>query len=113
DVLPILSDNCFACHGPDEKARKAKWRLDVKTDTAAIVPGKSADSELIRRVLSADAAEVMPPPKTNKKLTAAQIATLKKWVDDGATWGTHWSFVKPIRPETPHSRDAKRSAWGA
>ncbi|HUR54306.1 MAG TPA: PSD1 and planctomycete cytochrome C domain-containing protein [Gemmataceae bacterium] len=101
DVLPILSDNCFACHGPDEKARKAKLRLDIKTDTETVVPGKSGESELIRRVVSGDAAEVMPPPKSNKKLTAAQIATLKKWIDDGAAWGTHWSFVKPTRPPVP------------
>ena len=109
DVLPILSDNCFACHGPDEKSRKAKLRLDVKTDTDSIVPGKSADSEVIRRVLSTDVAEVMPPPKSNKKLTAAQVATLKKWIDDGPAWGTHWAFVKPVRPAVPNTKHETRN----
>src|SRR5215468_189665 len=75
DVLPILSDNCFQCHGPDAKARKAKLRLDVqdsalRKDRPIIVAGKSIDSELIRRVTSSDANEVMPPPKSNRKLTA-------------------------------------------
>src|SRR5438270_2956298 len=72
DVLPILSDNCFFCHGPDEKARKAKLRLDTKEGAfrvrdgeAVIVPGKSAESELVRRLTAADADERMPPPKAN------------------------------------------------
>src|SRR4051794_29933809 len=76
DVLPILSDNCFKCHGPDEKARKGDLRLDTKADlmkSSAVVPGKSAESELIRRVSSADADEKMPPPGSNKKLTAQQV----------------------------------------
>src|SRR5438874_7876360 len=83
DVLPILSNHCFQCHGPDEAARKAKLRLDtkdgafrVKDGVTVIVPGKSADSELYRRISSDDADEVMPPPKVNKKLTAQQVETL-------------------------------------
>jgi hypothetical protein len=110
DVLPILSDHCFRCHGPDEKARKADLRLDRKEDalrstSPVIVPGKSTTSELIKRVVSNDADEVMPPPRTNKKLTATQIAVLKKWIDQGAAWGQHWSFVKPIRPAVPEIRN--------
>ena len=100
DVLPILSDNCFHCHGPDEKARKAKLRLDTKEGAfrvrdgeAVIVPGKSAESELVRRITADDPDEVMPPPKSNRKLTPQQIETLKRWVDQGAKWGQHWAFV--------------------
>src|SRR5262249_13446626 len=87
DVLPLLSDKCFQCHGREEKARKAKLRLDRKEDAFAsggIVAGKGADSELVKRITSTDPAEMMPPPKANKKLTPAQIANLKKWVDQGA-----------------------------
>src|SRR5438067_8570649 len=80
DIRPILSDNCYQCHGPDEKARKAKLRLDVKEGAfrvkdgkTVIVSGKSAESELIRRVTNTDPDEVMPPLKSNRKLTAAQI----------------------------------------
>ena len=86
DVLPILSDTCFTCHGPDANARKAKLRLDVEADAKreAIVPGKSAESEIIARIFSEDADELMPPPESNLKLTAAQKATLKEWIDGGA-----------------------------
>jgi hypothetical protein len=106
EVLPVLSEYCFACHGPDAKARKADLRLDTKEDALrtegpVIVPGKSADSELIRRILSDDADEVMPPPKTKKKLTPKQVETLKRWVDEGAKWGRHWAFVLPKRGEVP------------
>ena len=94
DVLPILSENCFHCHGPDEAARKAGLRLDTKEgafkkkkDRAMIVPGKSAESEVVSRTASRDAEEMMPPPDSNRKLTTKQIATLKQWVDEGATWG--------------------------
>ena len=116
DVLPILSDTCFACHGPDEKARKADLRLDTKEDAlrkdGPVVPGKSAASRLVERIESADPTEVMPPPKSNKKLKPAQIAVLKKWIDQGATWGTHWSFTAPKRPAVPtFNRDPKGSAW--
>jgi hypothetical protein len=110
DVLPILSDNCFQCHGPDAKARKAKLRLDtqdgaLRKDRPVIVAGKSADSELIHRVSSTDADEVMPPPKSNRKLTATQIETLKRWIDEGAKWGRHWAFDPPRRPTLPAVRD--------
>jgi hypothetical protein len=111
DVLPILSDNCFKCHGPDEKSRKADLRLDTKADALAkdgpIVPGKSADSRLIERIVSTDPDELMPPPKSNKKLKPEQIATLKKWIDQGAVWGLHWSFTAPKRPEVPKLRNAQ------
>ena len=100
DVLPILSDTCFKCHGPDANARKAKLRLDVEAEAKkeVIIPGKSAESEIIARIFSEDADELMPPPETNLKLTAAQKATLKAWVDAGAKWGKHWAYesLKPV-----------------
>src|SRR5438105_11357736 len=84
DVLPILSDKCYHCHGPDEKARKAKLRLDtkegafrVKDGKAVIMPGKSSESELVRRITTTNADDLMPPPDSNRKLTEEQIETLK------------------------------------
>jgi mono/diheme cytochrome c family protein len=111
DILPILSENCFACHGPDAKARKAKLRLDLKETAlrkteAVIVPGKSGESELIERVACQDDDEVMPPPKSGKKLTAQQIDLLKKWVDQGAQWSKHWAFEPVRRPAAPSVRVA-------
>lgn len=98
-----MSQNCFVCHGPDDKQRKAKLRLDVKEATfkSVIVPGKSAESELIKRLRTDDAEERMPPAKTGKKLTLQQIELLKQWIDQGAKWSEHWAFVKPERPVLP------------
>ncbi|MBN9117573.1 MAG: PSD1 domain-containing protein, partial [Planctomycetes bacterium] len=111
DVLPILSDACFKCHGPDAQARKGDLRLDTKGDALAkdgpIVPGRSADSRLVERITSGDADLVMPPPKANKKLKPEQVAVLKKWIDQGAPWGQHWSFVAPVRPAAPAVRNPK------
>jgi hypothetical protein len=110
DVLPILSDNCFQCHGPDGKARKADLRLDLK-DAAlrakdpVVIPGRSAESEVFLRVASAEPDEVMPPPKSGRKLTPSQIATLKRWIDEGAKWQGHWAFEPVRRPEAPELRD--------
>jgi hypothetical protein len=113
DVLPILSENCFTCHGPDARARKGGLRLDTREGALRkkdpiLVPGKSATSELIRRVASTDAAEVMPPPRSKKKLSAGQVALLRRWIDQGAPWSSHWGFVKPRRPVAPvHSSWAR------
>ncbi len=106
DVLPILSDYCYHCHGPDAKARKADLRLDAaddlfRKDGPLVVPGKSHESELIRRLTTADTDEVMPPPRSKKTLPPRHIATLKAWVDQGAKWGTHWAFTPPVRPTPP------------
>jgi mono/diheme cytochrome c family protein len=104
DIQPILSENCFFCHGPDEKNRQANLRLDTfagATAGDAIVPGKSAESELLRRILSNEPSEVMPPPKAKRKLTAAQKALLARWIDGGAEYAKHWAFVAPVRPATP------------
>ncbi|WP_165249976.1 DUF1553 domain-containing protein [Paludisphaera soli] len=106
DVLPILSENCLLCHGPDAGTRKADLRLDVaesalRRDDPIIEPGNPDESEFIRRLTTDDADEKMPPAKSGKALTAEQIAILTKWVDDGAKWGKHWAFEAPVRPEPP------------
>ena len=112
DIQPILSENCYHCHGPDAGARKAKLRLDRKEgalgkseDGVAIVtPGKPAESELVTRIFSTDPDEVMPTPKSNRKLTDAQRQLLKQWVEQGAVWGEHWAFVVPKRAAVPEVR---------
>jgi len=104
DVRPILSENCFKCHGPDEAERKAKLRLDdraVALKREAFVPGKADASELVARLVEIDPNKQMPPAKSGKKLTPQQIATLKRWIDEGANYSAHWSFVKPERPTVP------------
>ncbi len=111
DIRPILSENCFACHGPDSAARKAKLRLDQRdaaVEAEAIVPGKPDDSGAIQRVFATDESEVMPPPKSHKTLTAAQKETLKKWVAQGAEYELHWSLIAPTRPALPAVKD---KAW--
>jgi hypothetical protein len=118
EVRPILSDNCFACHGPDEKKRKAGLRLDVKAVAfgklegggQAIVPGKPDESDLVFRVESDDPDLQMPPRKSGKHLTAAQIAVLRRWIEQGAAWSTHWAFEPPRRPALP---PVKNAAWPA
>ena len=109
DVRPILSDKCWACHGPDEKTRQADLRLDtdegaktVRDGHAAIVPGDLAKSELVRRIHSTDADEAMPPPKHPKQLTAAEKSVLEQWIKQGAKYEGHWAFVPMQRPEPPH-----------
>lgn len=104
DILPILSDNCFYCHGPDAKHREADLRLDdegaakfLKEGEGAIVPGNRGKSKLFQRITSTDAEQVMPPPHTNKKLSPQQIELLGKWIDAGAPWGVHWAFERPER----------------
>jgi len=117
DIRPILSDNCFACHGPDDLERKGKLRLDdskaallpAKSGEHAIVPGDVAKSHMIERILSKDADEVMPPPKTGKKLTAQQVELLKRWIQEGAKFEGHWAFAKPERPELPPVKNTKWS----
>jgi hypothetical protein len=107
DILPIVSENCLRCHGPDAGARKAKLRLDTRDGAMrVVVPGKSVDSELIRRITSGDPKEVMPPPSTNRRLTAAQKELLRRWVDQGAPWGKHWAYEAPRRPPVPAVRQA-------
>jgi mono/diheme cytochrome c family protein len=110
DVLPILSDKCFTCHGPDASARKADLRLDLKESALrvkdpVIVAGKSDQSDLYSRITSDVADEVMPPKKSGRSLTKDQIETLKKWIDSGASWGKHWAFETVKRPGEPTVKD--------
>lgn len=108
DIRPILSENCFSCHGPDEKARKAKLRLDLfaeatkeyKTGTP-IVPGDLKKSEVWTRITSDDEDDVMPPPKSHLKLSAADKAKVKAWLEQGAKYEQHWAFLPPRRPALP------------
>jgi hypothetical protein len=107
-ILPLLSDTCFKCHGPDEANRQAELRLDQEDSAqrtvdgkSPVVPGKSAESELYRRISSSDADEKMPPPDSNLKLTAEQIALIQRWIDEGAKWGGHWSLAPIRRPAVP------------
>ncbi|MBI5767961.1 MAG: PSD1 domain-containing protein [Verrucomicrobia bacterium] len=109
DVRPILSDNCFYCHGPDASHRKAKLRLDVREVALAkeaIVPGKPADSELVIRFHSNDPEEVMPPPDSNKKLTARDKAVLERWIAQGAGYQLHWAYEPPAKPAIPADANA-------
>ncbi|HEV7223691.1 MAG TPA: DUF1553 domain-containing protein [Pirellulales bacterium] len=111
DIRPILLENCFACHGADSAARKADLRLDQREAaiaSGAIAPGKPDDSELMRRILSTDPEEMMPPPATKKQLTAEQKATLGRWLASGAEYQPHWSFIAPVRPALPPVRN---QAW--
>ena len=105
DIRPILSDNCFYCHGFDPKNRKADLRLDTfegATANGAIVPGHLSKSEAWNRILSDDPEEVMPPPKSHKKLTSAQKDVLRRWIEGGTKYEPHWAFV-PIRRAVPPS----------
>src|SRR5262245_2305679 len=110
DVRPILSDNCFRCHGPDEKSRQAGLRLDTaegayaalrRPGTFAIVPGKPADSQMIFRVTHANAAVRMPPQTTNKVLSEQQIGILRTWIEQGAEYKPHWAFLTPQKAAVP------------
>lgn len=113
DVRPILADYCFPCHGPDSAARKADLRLDqrdVAIEMGAIVAGVPDESEMIRRILTADADEVMPPPETKKRLSAADRSTLTRWIKEGAAYQLHWSLLPPTRPEVPRL-DPRHAGW--
>jgi len=109
DIRPILADKCFKCHGADAAQRKGKLRLDNMRDafapagsgSPAIVAGKSDESELVRRITSDDAEERMPPPRSGKTLSAAEIDRLKSWIQDGAPYQEHWAFRPPVRPVRP------------
>ena len=104
DIRPILSDNCFACHGPDASHRKGKLRLDLREEAIAkkaIVPGKPSESKLIERIFSTDADELMPPGESHKVLTPDQKALFKRWVEAGAIYQKHWAYEAPVRPEIP------------
>lgn len=115
-IRPILSENCFFCHGPDEAKREAGLRLDDETaaksdndGTIAIVPGHPEKSALLQRILSKDPDDVMPPPKQHKVISAAQVSLLTAWIQQGAPWGNHWSYEPVIRPPLPAPSNATSS----
>src|SRR6266496_3480113 len=113
DIRPILSDHCYACHGPDDSKRKAGLRFDrpeealktLKSGNRAIVPGDVEKSTLVQRLTSRDPDEVMPPPKEGKPLRAAQVELLIRWVREGAERKNHWSLIVPERPALPEVRE--------
>ncbi len=114
-VRPILSNNCFHCHGPDRSTRMAKLRLDTREGAFAarkngtpVVPGNPRASLLYQRITHADAARRMPPEDSHKTLTAEQKEILRRWIEQGAPWKEHWSFSAPMRPELPA---VKAGAW--
>jgi hypothetical protein len=104
DVRPILSENCFYCHGVDGNKREADLRLDIREDALAsdaFVPGDLNASELFYRIHSEDKDEVMPPPESNRVLSAKQKKILEKWIKEGAKYEEHWSFVAPKKKSPP------------
>ncbi len=109
DMRPILSDKCFSCHGFDAENREADLRLDVRDaaikpdqyGNAAIVPGKPDDSLIWRHIMSDDKDEIMPPPKSHKKLSDSEKAMIRRWIEEGANYQQHWSFERPVKPSVP------------
>jgi hypothetical protein len=118
-VRPILSDRCYACHGPDEKARKGDLRLDLEENAFAsldsleerfaIVAGDLSKSQLVHRITSQDPEEIMPPPESNLELSQYEIDVLKKWIKQGAEWKPYWAFRQIENPEPPKNTDIN---WG-
>jgi mono/diheme cytochrome c family protein len=115
DVRPIFSDNCFACHGPDDKHRMANLRLDTEDGLFAdrgsykiVVPGDASKSRILARISAANRSARMPPPQAGVTLTEAQIDMVRKWIEQGARWERHWAFVAPQPPALPAVRN---STW--
>lgn len=113
DIRPILSENCFYCHGQDANKRQADLRLDQRdaaVEAGAILPepGDASQSSLATRILSDDPELMMPPPKSNRRLTPEQKKTLQRWVAEGGKYQTHWAFVPPVRPPEP---TVQRADW--
>jgi len=109
-IKPILSDRCFACHGPDKATQKAGLRLDTPEGAFAalqekqghvIVPGKATKSELYQRISASDPKVMMPPPESNLQLSELEIALITRWIDQGAEYKPHWSFITPENPDIP------------
>ena len=114
-IQPILSENCYACHGPDEATVEGGLRLDDRERALkggesgkAIVPGDPGNSLILKRVTHSDPEEVMPPPEKKDRLKPEQVALIRQWIEEGAEWGTHWAFVAPQRPSVPA---VKNTSW--
>jgi hypothetical protein len=114
DVRPILAANCLQCHGPDNATRQAGLRLDTREGIfgnrpsgAPVTPGKPEASRVFQRISAAKPALRMPPPQAHKELTAAQIATVRAWIEQGAIWKQHWAWAAPVRPALPEVHDSK------
>lgn len=108
DIRPLLSDGCFSCHGPDDQHREADLRIDLKESVfgshaghALIVPGKPLESLLYQRMIAADESERMPPVDSGKKLSPAEIEKIRKWIEAGAPWTSHWAFQPPEKAALP------------
>ncbi len=109
DIRPIISNNCYACHGPDGQARKAGLRLDIpsgpitpaRDGKVAVVPGHPERSEMYARITAADPDDRMPPAEFGKSLTPAQIEFVRRWIEQGGRYEQHWSFAAPVRPQLP------------
>src|SRR3954467_586962 len=105
EILPILANNCFACHGPDEKKRETKFHFDTQEGMFAkrgvIEPGNAAESLLVEKITDPNPKDRMPPPDSGHTLTQKQIDLLRRWIDEGAKWDTHWAYVAPKRPDVP------------
>ena len=109
DIRPLLSDRCFACHGPDENTREADLRLDiaegvVQGDSTVVQANDLEASELYQRIISDDVDIVMPPPSTNKPLSESEKDLLKKWIEQGAAWETHWAYLPPVKVNLPEAK---------
>ncbi|NIP92917.1 MAG: hypothetical protein GWO24_05415, partial [Akkermansiaceae bacterium] len=112
DVRPILSKNCFVCHGPDEKDRKARLRLDLaegaqqggKSGNPAIIAGEPGRSPLWQRITSSDPDELMPPPESLHVLDDEEKQTLRRWIAEGARYEGHWAWITPVKPALPEGR---------
>ncbi|MBY0523954.1 MAG: DUF1553 domain-containing protein [Gemmataceae bacterium] len=114
DIRPLLSDACFHCHGPDKAKRKANLRLDTEEgafadlgDGRAIVAGDPGKSEVFRRIVATKDKERMPPVNSGRHLTAEQVALIRQWIEQGAKWQKHWSFIAPQRPELPKVKETR------
>jgi len=114
-IQPILSENCYACHGPDESKIEGGLRLDVQEKALkggdsgkAIVPGNAKASLIMERIMHTDPKEVMPPPEKKKRLSPEKVQLIRDWINQGAKWGTHWAFQTPKRPPVPQVKD---KAW--
>ncbi len=122
DIRPILSNHCFRCHGPDEEERQGGGAHGLRLDTPtglredlgghfAVVDGKPAESEIISRVLSQEEGEVMPPPEAGRRLTENEVRLLTTWIEQGAPFSMHWSYIPPVRPEVPSSTSDVEKFW--